>query len=789
VPRGKWLNLALARLTKPRQAVAARWETDKLAIMTSSVTFQHGSCRVEVPWGERPAREPRLELERAARFALGCAGLVQPADVEWQAGMLVVTYAHAGELTLAAAASADSSKVGKWLVALADVLAVLHDLGVAHGHLRPELVLVEGSGVRVLGYGVEPVARSVGGDKLAIEALPERYRAPEQRGLSLAAASTWTDTYAFGVIAAELIGEPRLEGRVKELVDAATSSSLVRRPSDLRAFARKLEEALQEGAAPVELPAPPPLVAPPSADAEPPPAPLPAPRVSPPPVSQRVRSSGAWLIALVGGGLLMVVGVGALFVIALGRPSATNGAPAPAATMTGFDAGAPFSVPLPDAAAAPGPSPGAASEGDAQAEVPDLSRAEIETGSGLNASDATAAMPLGPHVPLWGKPGAAATLVVFGDLECPHTRRSLPVLLALKQALGEDLRLAWRHRPLAGNELARGAAEVAAAVHTEHGAAAFWRFIAEAAKDAGSPTDDRLGRWVTAAGGDRARVMAARAGQAAWVERDLLLAGRFDVRATPTAFLNGIRIEGFQALSELRRQTQQEIAAARGTLAAGIESSALYATRVRKNLIGLGPDVAVRSCPELGSSPMRGGSRPLATIVEFSDFECPYCKRIQPALDRVLSRYGGDVRLVWKNLPLASHARARPAATLALEAFDRGGAAKFWNVHDLLFEQGAALDDAGLRAIASKAGLDADAALEIVRRSGHSARIDADVRAAKQLGISGTPTIFINGRKLEGAASFERISAIVLEEIETARRLVANGTSRERIYETVCGGR
>jgi protein-disulfide isomerase len=756
--------------------------------MTASVTFEHASCRVEMPC-ERPAREPSLELERAARFALGCPGLVQPAGVEWQRSLLVVSYPRAGKTTLAdvcSAGGADSAKVGAWLVALADVLASLHDLGVAHGHLRPELVALDGGAVRLLGYGVESVARTIGGERLAIDALPERYRAPEQRGVGAAAASPWTDTYAFGVIAAELIGAPGLEGRVKALVDEATSSSIVRRPAELRTFARKLQEALGEraerSALPVAEPLPPPPSPPPLAAPEPPPLPRQAP---PPVISQRAKASGAWLIALIGGALLMVVGVGALFVIALTRPAPLDPAPIPPATIGAFDAGAPFTLPLPDAASS-------SSEDDAAApsepaEAPDLSSAQFEANTSFSASDSSAALPLDAHAPVWGKSEAPVTLVVFGDLECPHTRRSLPVVLALKKALGDDLRIAWRHRPLAGNELARGAAELAAAIHSEHGGAAFWRFIAEAAKDRAPPTDERLGRWVTTAGGDRVRVTAARAAQAARLERDLALAGRFDVRATPTMFLNGIRIEGFQSLSELRRHAQQEIAAARGTLAAGIESSAVYATRVRKNLIGLGPDVALRTCPELGSSPVRGGSRALVTIVEFSDFECPYCKRIQPALDRVLSRYGGDARLVWKNLPLATHARARPAAMLAIEAFDRGGSTKFCRVHDLLFEQKATLDDEALRAIAAQVGLDADAALEVVRRSGHAARIDADMRAAKQLGVSGTPTIFVNGRKLEGAAPYERLSALVQEEIETSRRLLANGTSRDRLYEALCG--
>jgi protein-disulfide isomerase len=482
----------------------------------------------------------------------------------------------------------------------------------------------------------------------------------------------------------------------------------------------------------------------------------------------------------------MVAGVGALFVIGVARR--TTASPPPVVTIGPIDAGAPFAPPP---AAAP---PHAADAGAATAtppsedlgELPQVAISDVDASRAISVADAAAALPLDDQVPVWGDAQAPATLVVFGDLECPHTRRALGVVLVLKKALGSDLRIAWRNRPLEGNELAGSAAEVAAALHAEHGNGVFWRFIAEAVKEGLAPTAARLDRWIEAAGGDRARVSAARIKHKKRVDRDLELAGRFDVRATPTLFLNGTRIEGYHPLSVLRRQVEQEITVARVVLASGIGSASLYATRVRKNLIGLGSDVLVRACPEIGTSPVRGSSSPLVTIVEFSDFECPYCKRALPTLERVLARYGGDVRLVWKNLPLTSHARARPAAALAQEAYQRGGATSFWRIHDLLFAA-SSLDDEGLKSIAGKAGLDAGSALEAVRRGVHDSKIEADVKLGKKLGAAGTPTFYLNGRKLEGAVPFERFSVLVQEEIDAAKRLIDNGTPRARIYETICG--
>lgn len=785
--------------------------------MTASLLTLESSRAVMIPCA-RPAREPALELERAARFAVGCPGLARPERVEWRPreavplelpadapGALLVHFSRAarpvGELEPPSA-----ERAARWLGSLAATLAALHDLGVAHGHVRADLIGVDGDDVVLLGYGVEAVASAVGGAELAASALPDRYRAPEQRG-SPGRASPWTDTYAFGVIASELVPAQLLRGRALELVTSATDDSLARRPHDLRRFAAELAEELRELAA---APSPAPEVAPtPPAEAGPPPAepaPLPpetappaAPEVAPPPaperkpppiaappVSQRGRGSLGWLLAIGGGLLLMAIGVVALFAVAVVRSRSTPPAvvavnPPDAGSSSAPDGGI-STIPAPPPAA-----PDASTTAPEPAEVPELPDGAIGGDVTVSAADGSAALPLDDRVAVWGSPRAAATLVMFGDLECPHTRRAIASVLALKKALGDDLRLAFRHRPLAGNELARPAAEIAAAAHAEHGSAVFWKLLAEAVKDGGPPTEERMASLVDRAGGDRGHVLAARGKHASRVDRDLELAGRFDVRATPTLFLNGIRIEGALGVSELRRQVDQELAVARAARASGVEAPMLYATRVRKNLIGLGPDVTARTCPEIVGSPARGGITPLVTIVEFSDFQCPFCRRARTVLERVESRYGGDVRLVWKNLPLPAHTRARPAAALALEAFARGGPTRFWRAHDLLFES-SDLEDEALESVASRAGLDPKSSLQNVRRGTHEGAIDADVKLAKRLGVSGTPTFFVNGRKIEGAVSFERMSAVVQEEIDAARRLVANGTQRARVYEALCGG-
>jgi protein-disulfide isomerase len=338
--------------------------------------------------------------------------------------------------------------------------------------------------------------------------------------------------------------------------------------------------------------------------------------------------------------------------------------------------------------------------------------------------------------------------------------------------------------PLPTNSLARARAD-AAAIRAEHGDAGFWRFIAQRPAERRRPSDDSVAGWPRQA--RIARALRPFAPQAVAVDQDLALAGRFDVRATPTFFLNGTRIEGFVSLTELRRQAQQENRRARATLASGIGVfCAVCGSRAKEEPARPRSGCRRAQLPGAGGLAFRGGAAALVTIVEFSGLSVPLLQAAQPVLDRVLSLWR---RRAWSgHMPLPSHGRARPAATR-----DRGVHARrleqlLQRVHDLLFEGSAGLGDQGLpRSPASRARR--QFALEAVRRADHDARIDADLRLAKKLGVSGTPTFYVNGRKLEGAVPFERFSALVQEEIDAARRLVSSGTPRSRVYEAVCGQR
>jgi protein-disulfide isomerase/tRNA A-37 threonylcarbamoyl transferase component Bud32 len=187
----------------------------------------------------------------------------------------------------------------------------------------------------------------------------------------------------------------------------------------------------------------------------------------------------------------------------------------------------------------------------------------------------------------------------------------------------------------------------------------------------------------------------------------------------------------------------------------------------------------------LGSSPTKGSPAALVTIVQFADFQCPLSKSTAPVLDRLLDELGPDLRVVWKEDPLAIHPRAEAAALLAREALAQRGASGFWAAHDRLFALQPDLDDVHLEAAAAALGLDAGAVRVALAEQKYLGAIDADLDLADGLAVSATPTLFVNGRRLEGPQKYDALRAIVDEELLKARALVAGGLAPADVYAEV----
>jgi len=149
----------------------------------------------------------------------------------------------------------------------------------------------------------------------------------------------------------------------------------------------------------------------------------------------------------------------------------------------------------------------------------------------------------------------------------------------------------------------------------------------------------------------------------------------------------------------------------------------------------------------VGDSPVRGDAQGPVTIVEFSDFQCPFCARAAPIISDVLKKYPKGVRFVYKQFPLPVHPAARAAAEASLAAQEQG---KFWEMHDVLIQNQPTLDAAKLEEYAKAAGLDvARFRADLAKNTAaYDQRIDAEVKLGNEVDVRGTPTIYIDGKKV-----------------------------------------
>jgi len=163
--------------------------------------------------------------------------------------------------------------------------------------------------------------------------------------------------------------------------------------------------------------------------------------------------------------------------------------------------------------------------------------------------------------------------------------------------------------------------------------------------------------------------------------------------------------------------------------------------------------------------PSKGPADARVTIVEFSDFQCPYCGRAEPTVDRVLSEYKGKVKLVYREFPLPFHDKAEKASEAALCAEDQG---KYWDMHEKLFKNQQALDVPQLKTYASQVGLDVAKFSKCLDSGEKASAVEENKHAGEDVGVTGTPAFFINGHMLSGAQPFDKFKEII--EAELARK-------------------
>jgi len=398
---------------------------------------------------------------------------------------------------------------------------------------------------------------------------------------------------------------------------------------------------------------------------------------------------------------------------------------------------------------------------------------------GAQWADSESPIPVTSQDPVWGNRGAPVTVVTFSDFQCPFCSKVEPALDQVKSTYGPDkVRIVWKNQPLPFHDKAKPAAEAAQTVFMLKGSEAFWKFHDTAFKNQASLSPESYEKWAVAAGVDANafKTTLATHKAAKKIEEDMAIGNKVGANGTPAFRINGVELSGAQPFDKFKETIDKELAKAEAKIKAGTPKDKIYVAMSSENFKNAPAPKKEEDEEEkedtktvwrvpVGNSPVQGKADAPITIIEFSDFQCPYCKRVEPQLKKIHDTYGDKVRLVWKHEPLPFHPRAIPAAALTLEARAQKGDKGFWDAHDKLFDIQPKLEDADLEKAASELGLDVAKFKAAVKDNKYKKDIDADMELGEDVQASGTPHFFVNGRRLVGAQPYEKFSKIIDEEL------------------------
>jgi len=364
--------------------------------------------------------------------------------------------------------------------------------------------------------------------------------------------------------------------------------------------------------------------------------------------------------------------------------------------------------------------------------------------------------------PCQGPAAAPVTIIEFTDFECPHCAHAQETVRALEQRYPGSIRVCHKHRTIPLHLFARDAAEAAEAAHRQ---GKFWPMHDLLFANQQALGAEDLARYARDLGLDVERFNADRMSDAVFkrVDQDEALAADLGVRGAPTFFFNGRRLDGAQPIErfeELYTAARRDADAAR---AAGVAANDVYPAIMRViEQRSREPQLLVTPIPVAADDPCRGPASAAVTMVEFTDFECPFCGMAKLTVDRIEQQYGERIRVCIKMNPLPFHAHGLSTARYALAAQRQG---KFFEMYDDLFAHQESLDDISVRSRARGLGLDIERLERDAASPEVAAQIARHVAEAKQAELRGTPTFAINRALIFGAQPVEVFQQVIDQQL------------------------
>lgn len=411
-----------------------------------------------------------------------------------------------------------------------------------------------------------------------------------------------------------------------------------------------------------------------------------------------------------------------------------------------------------------------------------------------------------------GPANAKVTIVEFSDYQCPFCAKVEPTIAEVLKKYDKNIRLAFKHNPLPFHPLALPAARASLAVR-EQGDALFWKYheglfglFRKAQEEKVPVAEQALYDLVGTVGADAARVKTDleknQARYDAEIQADQALARQVGASGTPAFFINGRLLSGAQPKESFEKIIDEELAFVDALLKGDVSHDAVYETLMQNAKTAAEPPPTQKPAAQgkaaapqapaedttvhralVGDAPVLGPQDAKVTIVEWSDFQCPYCSLVVSPVKELLKQFPKDVRFVFKQFPLSFHDKAHLAAQAALAAKAQG---KFWPYHDKLFENQKMLDRADLERYAKEVGLNLPKFREALDKGTYKAKVDAEMAEGMQAGVQGTPSLFVNGIAYSGPRSAEALAAKVKQAIaEVEKWMAEKKIPAAKVYDAI----
>jgi protein-disulfide isomerase len=357
--------------------------------------------------------------------------------------------------------------------------------------------------------------------------------------------------------------------------------------------------------------------------------------------------------------------------------------------------------------------------------------------------------------PTKGPDNAKVTIVEFTDFQCPFCAKVQPTLTQILEKYPQDVRKVFKQHPLSFHKDAPLASEASLAAGAQ---GKFWEMKTVLFNNQKKLKEEQLIQYAQELGLDIEQFKSDLSTHKykAQVDRETQEAVKLGATGTPAFFVNGRYLSGAKPLDAFVKVIDEELSGKKIPFKWGTNVKEERKQAQQRKRPTEDPN-KIYTMPA-GSSPFKGPKDAPVTVVMFQDFQCPFSNRSQPTVKQLRELYPEKVKVVFKNFPLNFHKQAEIAAEAALAA---GAQGKFWEMHDKIFANQKNISADILKGYAQELNLDMNTFNDDLDTHRYKKTVEADMKLAKGAGVRGTPTFFINGKKLVGAKPVPEFQKII----------------------------